>query len=267
MREILITLIANLLFFGSIAQQLEQLNDKKEVIENEFHTIIKSMPSPIEQLEALHNDKVKFNEHLLSPASNVQHFESDAAEAINCGIYMVDFAYLAVFQEQDKMMQYRALALELAAKIEANKPFHKVLGIDLENKVKDYDVLKKAIIDALNATENQLIDNNHIATASQMLLGSWIETQYIMLQSFIRDKKPSSQVKQHIVDQQVHLANLIKLVHEFKDDAGFHEELEKLNKLEDSLLKIHNIEGVTETIVLKLVDEITRLRMDILAME
>ena len=267
MREILITLIANLLFFGSIAQQSEQLNDKKEVVENEFHTIIKSMPSSIEQLEALHNDKVKFNEHLLSPASNIEHFESDAAEAINCGIYMVDFAYLAVFQEQDKMMQYRALALELAAKIEADKPFHNVLAIDLENKVKDYDVLKKAIGDALNATENQLIDSNHIATASQMLLGSWIETQYIMFQSFLRDKKPSVKVKQQIVDQQVHLANLIKLVHEFKDDAGFHEELEKLNKLEASLLKIHNIEGVTETVILELADQITRLRMDVLAME
>ena len=267
MRKILITLIANLLFLGSIAQQSEQLNEKNEVVENEFHTIIKSMPSSIEQLEALHNDKVKFNEHLLSPASNIEHFESDAAEAINCGIYMVDFAYLAVFQEQDKMMQYRALALELAAKIEADKPFHNVLAIDLDNKVKDYDVLKKAIGDALNATENQLIDSNHIATASQMLLGSWIETQYIMLQSFIRDKKPSAKVKQHIVDQQVHLANMIKLVHEFKDDAGFHEELEKLNQLEASFLKIHNIEDVTETVVLELVDEITRLRMDILAME
>jgi hypothetical protein len=60
---------------------------------------------------------------------------------------------------------------------------------------------------------------------------------------------------------------MIKLVHEFKDDAGFHEELEKLNQLEASFLKIHNIEDVTETVVLELVDEITRLRMDILAME
>jgi hypothetical protein len=267
MKNLLSTLFLSAIILGAQAQKGEQLNAEKELIDAAFHEIIRSMPSPILELEDLHSDKVKFNEHLLSPAANIEHYQSDAAEAINCGIYLVDLAYLSIFGEQDKMVKYRALALELADKINATEHYHNVLAIDLEKKVKDYSELKKAIDEALNATEQQLIDSNHIATASQMLLGSWVETQYIVLQSFMNDKKPSDEVKKHIMDQQVHLANLIKLVREFKDDAGLHQELEKLNILEASFLKIHNLDEVTEAIVMELVDEITRLRMDILAME
>jgi hypothetical protein len=69
------------------------------------------------------------------------------------------------------------------------------------------------------------------------------------------------------MDQQIHLAKLIKLMHEFKDEAGLHDEHNKLMQLEESFKKIHSIEEVNEQIVMELKDEITRLRMDILAME
>ena len=50
--------------------------------------------------------------------------DKDAAVAINCGIYLVDFAYLAVYHQQDKMIEYRQLAHELAFKLDAAGPFH-----------------------------------------------------------------------------------------------------------------------------------------------
>ena len=112
-----------------------------------------------------------------------------------------------------------------------------------------------------------MIEHNKLEVACQILLGSWIETQYILLQSFIKDKKPSTTVKQHVKEQQVHLANLIKLIHEFKDEAGMINELEKLNELEASFQKIHSLEEINESIILELSKEITLLRMDILAME
>ncbi|MDA9564162.1 hypothetical protein N9R81_05770 [Flavobacteriales bacterium] len=261
----IVTFLLIIVVFGANAQ--DELLTDRAAVDREFHDLVKAMPSPIKELEDLRNDHVKYDEHLLSPAGNVSNYESDVAEAINCGIYLVDFAYLAVFHEQDKMIEYRALGLELASKLDAAEPFHDMLAVDLEHKVKDHEKLKAHIENALYATEDYLIDNNHLATASQMLLGSWVETQYILLHSFIREKRPSDVVKQHIVDQQIYLASLIELVSEFKDEAGMHNELERLNQLEESFKKLHTTADVTDLRAIELVDEITVLRMDILAME
>lgn len=254
------TFLIVLISISTFAQDAGKIN-------KEFHDIVKSMPSPIEELEDLHNDKVKYDEHLLSLASNLERYQSDQAEAINCGIYLVDFAYLAVFEQQEKMMEYRHLAHELAYRADAAQKFDHLLSDNLEEKVKDYTPIKKDIMDAMRATEDMLLEKGRMTTATQMLLGTWVETQYIMLQTFTRDKKPSDEVKKHIMDQQIHLANLIKLMDEFKDEAGLYNEHEKLVQLETSFQKIHSLDEVNESIVMELVDEITRLRMDILAME
>lgn len=260
------TLLLSTILITAMAQDDNLLADKEKVV-HEFHVLVKSMPSPIEELEALRNDHEKFNENLLCPAANIKLHETDAALALNCGVYMVDFAYMAVHHKQDHMMEYRALALEMADKLDAAGPFHDVLAVDLEKKVKDHAALKKLIDEALYATEEGMLDSNHLATASQLLIGSWVETQYIVLQSFKQDKKPHKLVKEYIMDQQKHLANLINLVHEFRDEAGLHDELGRLNMLEGSFKKIHSLDEVNDEIVAELTDEITRLRMDITAME
>lgn len=265
--KFVVSILFTIIVFGANAQNEEGLLTDRATVDKEFHDLVKAMPSPIKELEDLRNDHAIFDEHLLSPPGNVNNYESDMAEAINCGIYLVDFAYLAVFHEQSKMIDYRALALEMASKLDAAEPFHDMLAIDLEHKVKDHESLKKHIEEALYATEDYLIDNYHLATACQMLLGSWVETQYILLHSFLHEKRPSDLVKQHIVDQQIYLASLIHLVSEFKDEAGMHNELERLNKLENSFKKIHTTADVTDLRAIELVDEITVLRMDILAME
>lgn len=266
MKSLGVNLIALFLVVASFAQNNNLLVDEEKVNE-EFHDILRQMPSPIEELQDLHHDKVKYNELLLSPAANVKKHQTDAAMAINAGIYMIDFIYLSEFKEQEKMMEYRALAYELAFKLEAGEPFKDLLAVNLEKKIKNFESLESKIDSTLDETEELLISQHRMATATQMMFGSWVETQYILLQSFIRDKKQSDEVKEHIKEQQIHLANLIKLVHEFKDEAGMHNELDKLNQLEASFQKIHSIDEVNDTIVAELTDEITRLRMDILAME
>jgi hypothetical protein len=191
-------IITSFLIFAAIynlSAQDDNLNASTEIINQEFHDIVKQMPSPINELEDLHNDKVKFNEHLLSSPANLKQHETSAAVAINCGIYLVDFAYLAVYHEQEKMMEYRQLAHELAFKLDAAAPFHDFLAVDLEHKVKDHEGMKKHVASALSETEEFLIDSNRLATASQILLGTWVETQYILLQSFMWDKKRSDEVK------------------------------------------------------------------------
>lgn len=266
MKKLISVFIICCTFLFSIAQN-DNLNNDAATVNKEFHDIVKSMPTPVKELEDLHQDKVKFNEHLLSSPLNLKKHETDAAVAINCGIYLVDFAYLAVYHQQDKMIEYRQLAHELAFKLDAAEPFHNFLSVNLEEKVKDHEELKKHVQFALTQTEEYLINNNKLTTASQILLGSWIETQYIMLQSFMWDKKQSDEVKKDIMSQQVHLENLIKLVHEFKDEAGLENEHEKLEILLGSFKKIHSVYEVDEKIVMELKDEITRLRMDILSME
>ena len=59
---------------------------------------------------------------------------------------------------------------------------------------------------------------------------------------------------------------MLVLLQEFKDEAGLHEELEKLKQLEVSLKKIHEAQEVTNDILVEVANEIKTIRTDLLAM-
>ena len=56
----IVTLLICMASYNVIVAQNENLNADAATINNEFHALVKNMPSPTEELEDLHHDKAKF---------------------------------------------------------------------------------------------------------------------------------------------------------------------------------------------------------------
>jgi hypothetical protein len=237
-----------------------------EIAEFEFFNIIANMPTPLEELGDMNNDKIAFDASLLAPLENAVKHESNDAMAINCGIYIVDMTYQAVYHKNKDIINFTETVHQLAEKIDAVQIFDEAVSDNMKSRIEDKDSLKLVIGNGLASMENYLVENKRLATATQLLTGSWIEVQYILTQSMLKLSDPAKDLKQHVFSQRVHLDNLLVLLHEFKDEAGLHEELEKLNQLEASFTKIHEAEEVSHDILLEVANEIKEIRNDFLGM-
>jgi hypothetical protein len=236
--------------------------------EFEFYKIIVNMPTPLDELGHMSNDEVPYNASLLAPLDNAEKHTADGAIALNCGIYIVDMTYQAVYHDKTNILQYCQTAHDLAKQIDVAQVFDDLITHKVEAKMDDKDSLQVVIEKGLEALEEYLVDNSKLPTAAQLLVGSWVEMQYILTQSIMdqAEEDIANDLKEHIFSQREHLDNLLILLHEVKDEAGLHDELEKLNKLEASFTKIHQAEEVGHEILVEVAAEIKEIRMDLLAM-
>lgn len=232
----------------------------------DFHLLIANMPTPLEEFEDLSMNQGGFDANLMTPISEANKHTSTAAIALNCGVYMVDLTYQTVYHEQEQMLAYLTAAHDLARKCGASYAFNKVLSSGLEKNIDNKDSLQAVMERGYDAMEEYLSNEGRIETATQLLTGGWIETQHMMMQSLQKMENPTDLLKNHVFEQRNHLASLLKLLGEFKGEAGLEAEHDKLVKLEESFLKIHATEDVSHELLVELADEIQEIRDDIVGM-
>jgi hypothetical protein len=253
-------------------QKTESKEDVKPEIENddlanfEFHVLIANMPKPLEELSDLNLDHVSFNKEMMCPLEAAEKHASVASIALNCGLYMADLTYQTVYHKKEDLIAYLTVAHDLAGKCGTEYAFNKVLRSGLEENMDNKDSLQAIIERGYETMEEYLLKENRIETATQLLTGGWIETQYLMMLSLQQMPEPTKHLKYHVFEQRVHLERLLKLLSEFKDEAGLKAEHTKLVTLEESFLKIHATEDVSHELLTELANEIEEIRNDIIGM-
>lgn len=236
--------------------------------EFEFTSIVLNMPTPLDELSDMNNDGIQFDPELLAPLENASSHEATASIAINCAMYLVDMTYQAVFHQTEQLMAYSNTAHDLAQKIELADLFDADIKQNMEASMEDQAKLQNQIEQALEHMENYLTENDKLVNATQMLIGSWVEVQYLLTQSMVKlsEKDIAQDLKGHVFAQRNHLDNLLILIEEFKNEAGLHSEHEKLLVLEQSFQKIHESDEVNHEILVELAQEIKEIRTDLLGM-
>ncbi len=259
--------------------KMNNLEEKTEIKENikdeietndlanfEFHVLIANMPKPLEELSDLNLDHVGFKKEMMCPLEAAEKHASAASIALNCGLYMADLTYQTVYHKKEDLIAYLTVAHDLAGKCGTEYAFNKVLRSGLEENMENKDSLQAIIQRGYETMEEYLLKENRIETATQLLTGGWIETQYLMMLSLQQMPEPTKHLKFHVFEQRVHLERLLKLLSEFKDEAGLKSEHAKLVALEESFLKIHATEDVSHELLTELADEIEEIRNDIIGM-
>ena len=242
-------------------------DETSELAEFEFFKVFSNMPTPLDELGHMFNDSISFNGTLMTNISDLNDENDKKLVGLYCGAYIVDMVYQAVYGNTKNTLNYANATHDLFAGLNIPSVFEELIQ-EAENDPSSLtnDDLKNNIEATLERLEMHLAENDRMVIASQLMMGSWIQMQYILTQSILnkKDDQIAEDLKYHVFEQREHLDNLILLLKEVKEEAGLHDEMNHLNELEASFLRIHSTEEVTHEIVVELANQIATIRGEVL---
>jgi hypothetical protein len=211
-----------------------------EMVDFKFHYLTANIPSPMELVDALPKAGIPFSKDVLNSTGNETKYNTSIQKAINFGIYSVDMAYLTTNEEFSLVKGYLNTSRNLAKSLDLTETFDKVVGNRLNQNSENKDSLKKVIDEAYYEVDNYMRNNERALAATQMLTGSWIESQYItltLIKDVAKDDK-NGMLFDKVFEQKRHLASLVSLLKEYEKEKAFKpviDQIYELNKLYDSM--------------------------------
>lgn len=211
-----------------------------EMVDFKFHYLTANIPSPMELVDALPKAGIPYSKDVLNATENETKYNTSVQKAINFGIYSVDMAYLTTNEEFSSVKAYLNTSRNLAKSLDLTETFDKVVGNRLSQNSENKDSLKKVIDEAYYEVDNYMRNNERALAATQMLTGSWIESQYITL-TLIKDvdkNEKNGMLFDKVFEQKRHLASLVSLLKEYEKEKAFKpviEQFYELNKQYDAM--------------------------------
>jgi hypothetical protein len=202
----------------------EELNDNKEAVNElvdfKFHVFIANIPSPLETMIRMPDNGVYLDKSLVNPVANASKYKTLAKKALNYGIYGTDLGYLASF-ESPEVPEYFATTKSLAEELGAGDQFNQAIATSFQNNMGNRDSLIILMDQALGETEDYLKNDQRLELAILILAGSWLESQYLLLNSLheMQNKDAAKPLFLKLNEQKNHLKSLIDLLKEQKGSA------------------------------------------------
>jgi len=205
-----------------------------EMVEFKFHYLVANIPSPMAMVDILPRVGAPFKGDLLLAPGSEEKYLSGMKKAFAFGVMSTDLAYLTSHEEFSSVQKYLAGTRSLAKSLDLSETFDKVVGQRLQNNMENKDSIKAIIDQAYFEVDNYMRTNERALTATQVLTGSWVESQYITLQlakGLKRDAKTQI-LFEKIFEQKKHLSSLVSLLKEYETQKDFSPFVNKLRDLE-----------------------------------
>lgn len=219
-----------------------------EMIDFKFHTLVANIPSPLITYELLRESGVQYYKNLSNPLENRGKYQVESSKAMNFGVYMADFGYALLNEDNQKALKYYAASHNLAKELGFGPVLDRVVNERLIANVGNSDSAKAIINDTYKALDKYLRSNNQQKTAGYIITGGWMQTQYIVL--VMIDDAQSGEILEHLREevykQQLHIGNLITFLIEYQDDADVASLIEHLASVKgtyDQLVDAVDVEG------------------------
>lgn len=247
-----------------VGQTKDTLSGKiNEEAEFQFDLTISNIPAPYNLMENLAQAGITYNKDLLNPTSNADKYTVTSKKALAFGVYNVDLGYLAVYNQNQDVINYFVQARKLAKDLGAGPYFDEISGdIKLDKSLGNKDQVLSILDKAYTASDKYLKNNQRLVAATLMLVGGWIESQYVTLNS-IKDqaRNPKNEtIYKKVWEQRGHLANIIKLLEELKSEDGVADVLAGLKDVEPSYKELSQETDLTKEKVQGMVAKVTTLR-------
>lgn len=239
----------------SVSQPENELADFK------FHMAIANIPSPFEIIDMLPKSGIPFNGELTNPTDNKSKYQTSTKQALNYGAYVVDLIYLSTNEQYSNVKQYYVTSREFAQKLDAGDSFERIAGSRVEQNIDNKDSINH-VMDAVYAeTDNYLRSNARLLAATEILCGSWIESQYITLNLLKgADRNATNEaIFQKVYEQNIHAESLVKLLAEFEKEKDFKGLITDIKDLAAMYKEIKSSE-VPKDLIAKISDKLASVR-------
>lgn len=210
----------------------------------EFHTLVINVPSPLEIITILPKAHLPFNKTLVNPTSNETKYATSTKKGLNYGAYIVDLVYLSTNEEFSEVKSYFKTSRNLAQSLGCAESFDHIAGSRLENNIDKKDTINKVIDQIYSEMDGYLRSNDRLLTATHILVGSWIESQYITI-SMIKDQtknKENEVLFQKVLQQNFTSQKLVQLLKEYEKEKDFKAVIDGVTELDKLYSGIQNNE-------------------------
>lgn len=204
------------------------------------------LPSPVEFFIYLKDNKSKFSKAALNLPENVSKYYTKTSKALNFGIYASDLAYCTVFGQNQETFVYFTKAKSLADELGLTEGFDDQIAKRIDQNINNGDSLYQITSDGYWEAVTFLEAHDKANLLPYILVGSWVESVYIAIQS-VNKFSSDNQIVIRIAEQQLLLENLIDHLNSLSDPQ-LNEIIEKLTDLQASFDMLYdNTEDVKIT--------------------
>lgn len=248
----------------TVGETTEEGEVTNEFAEFEFEMAVANMPSPVEHIDVLQHHDHLYNKALVAPLESADKFVTTGQKAIGFGMYMVDLSYMAETGHTESMLAYFNTAHKLAGELGAAESFEAIVG-DLMEGDQPTESIHSYVEQGYGELEGYLTSDEHLATASALLIGSWLEGQYIV--THMIQNVEHEEVREHMLndinDQKLHLDNLLGLMNALNDGA-LSDHIAEFEKLHNTYHSFADASELTPEIIVQINSELETLRASFL---
>ncbi len=181
--------------------------------------ILISMLAPSDMAVMLiDNPALTFNKEIINPSSNFEKYNTNSKIALNIGIYTADLSYASLFEQEQITYDYLDIVKDMSEEIGISQSIEKRHLDMIKNSKLDKDDMLKIINESFMNTDAYLRENNRQKVITMILIGGWVEAQYIAVSLAKDSPKTNPQLTESILAQKISLELMNKALENVKGD-------------------------------------------------
>ncbi len=173
------------------------------------------------------NSNLEFNSELLNSPDNVDKYTSNISKALNLGIYTADLTYASYFEQTQISRNYFSVTKDISKELGIiNSVDEKHLKMMSETKI-DKEKMMQIINESFMNTDAYLLENDRQGIMTMILIGGWIEAEYIAISSSEGSRTKYPELYGKLIDQSISVELMMKMFEDIEDENSKFSELKK----------------------------------------
>ena len=205
--------------------------EAEKLSEEAVADIVQNIASPVEIAALLQSMEVPFSVEYLAPTQGADRLTSNFQKAVMLGVYGADLGYLNMYEKTGNSVDVLSTIKRLADGLRVGQYFDFETLKRLSVSKSNLDSLLFLSVSSYNQIDRYLRDNNRGSISALMIVGVWIEGQYLATQ--VAMSNPDKVLRDRIGEQKIILGDLLMLLRPYRetgaDYAGLYSMLEKIS--------------------------------------
>jgi hypothetical protein len=194
--------------------------------------ISKNISSPVEIANLLQALEVPFSQNYLAASVDANKQSTNFDKALKLGILGADLGYLNMYEKTGSSLDVLSSIRKLAEDIKVGQFFDFESIKRLSQNKSNLDSLLFISIDSYTQIDNYLRENDRGQLSALMIIGVWIEGQYLATQ--VVSQFPDKRLSDRIGEQSIILSDLLLLISPYCNrDSEFRRLCEDLSSIKD----------------------------------
>jgi len=201
-------------------------------IKPEIAKILNQFPTPFEVTTLIEKAKASFIFDLTNPVENLDKYLTEQSKALYLGVYGADLSYAAVYNRSEEINKLMECTGKLSDDLGMGGIYNEYLVERVKKNYENRDSLVAIFTQVFEDTKNFLSKNNKDKVSVLIVVGSFVETMYLVANLNII-AKDNQELTKIIYNQEENLVKLLDILGSYSSDEAMKKIVEPLILVKD----------------------------------